>query len=174
MSTNCIRVVEYKNRKDQWIRCDKVSDNFHGFDKWRFEEFADRGLPNDCTVSPSEYTDTICGEEKDVSWGKSYVTLDELERWIAGQREEACAFLYRDMANTQFGYIVKLLKKETITEENIVNDVEFKETFEECLDWFEGQQAELSAACAVAHLKCDEGDKQWIPLDRVRIVYWFE
>lgn len=175
MSTNCITVVEYRTRQGEWVRCNKTNDNFHGFDTWRNKEYSDRGFPQGCTIDKSEYTDMLDGMKRDLSWGKSYITLEELEKWIEKERNNAANFLYSEMANSQFAYIIKKMEgKETVTENEIITNEDFRETFEECLDWFSGLEAELVGACSVARLMCDEEDKDYLPMDRVRIVYWFE
>lgn len=178
MSTNCIRVVEYRTRQGEWVRCNKTNDNFHGFDTWRNKDYSDRGFPQGCTVDKSEYTDMLDGMKRDLSWGKSYITLEELEKWIEKEFKAAGDFLYREMANTQFGYIIKKLEgKEPVAEGEIISDEEFKETFEECLDWFSGLESEYTAAYTAAQMKYkdnNDGDAYRLPLDRVRIVYWFE
>ena len=39
MSTYCHRIVEFRNKDNQWVKCAEFVDNFHGFDEWENKDY---------------------------------------------------------------------------------------------------------------------------------------
>ena len=44
MSIYCHRIVEFRNKDSQWVKCAEFVDNFHGFDEWKKRAFLMRSL----------------------------------------------------------------------------------------------------------------------------------
>lgn len=192
MSTDCHRIVEFRNKDNQWVKCAEFVDNFHGFDEWKNENYYGRGFPEGHTVDEKSLFDEELGRK--CVWGKSYITLTELIDWAKQEREEALAYIFKEL---HYGLTHKMVgklddiykvvvKKDDVkpvengdTEENdesydiLGNYDYFKEVVEEAFDQYEMLHDELvSAWSAVKPIKAEE--EYWVDPDRVRIVYYFD
>ena len=90
MSIYCHRIVEFRNKDNQWVKCAEFVDNFHGFDEWKNKEYYGRGFPEGHTVDEKSLFDEELGRE--YVWGKSYITMAELGAWAKQEKEEALVY----------------------------------------------------------------------------------
>jgi hypothetical protein len=190
VSTYCHRIVEFRNKDNQWVKCAEFLDNFHGFDEWKNKDYYGRGFPEGHTVDEKSLFDEETGKE--FVWGKSYITLTELCSWAKQEREEALAYIFKEL---HYGLTRKMegklddiykvvVKKEDVQpvengeDENDLYDLlgnydYFKEVTEEAFDQYEMLHDELISAWSVVEpIKAE--DEYWVESDRVRIVYYFE
>ena len=190
MSTYCHRIVEFCNKDNQWVRCAEFVDNFHGFDEWKNKEYYGRGFPEGHTIDEKSLFDEESGREW--VWGKSYITLGELSVWAAQEREEAMAYLYKELhygvTHKMVGKIDSMynviVKKEDIdpvdSEEEIDDEYDilgnydyFKEIVDESFVEYEMLHDELTSAWSVVE-PIKEKDEYWVDSNRVRIVFYFD
>lgn len=190
MSVYCHRIVEFRNKNNQWVRCAEFVDNFHGFDEWKNQDYYGRGFPEGHTVEKKEIFDEEAGRE--LVWGKSYITMSELGAWTKQEREDAMAYIFKELhyglTNKMVGrlddiYNVIVMKedvKPTDNEEDeessdydmLGNYDYFKEIIDEAFEQYIMLYEELISAWAVVEpLKSEE--EYWVEPDRVRIVYYF-
>lgn len=192
MSTYCHRIVEFHNKDNQWVKCAEFVDNFHGFDEWRNKDYYGRGFPEGHTVDEKKLIDEETGKE--FVWGKSYITLTELSAWAKQEREEALAYIFKElhyglthkMAGKLDDIYKAVVKKEDVkpvengdTEENddsydiLGNYDYFKEVVDEAFEQYEMLHDELVSAWSVVEpIKAE--DEYWVESERVRIVYYFD
>jgi len=188
MSVYCHRIVEFRNKDNQWVRCAEFLDNFHGFDEWKNREYYGRGFPEGRTIDEKSLFDEELGRE--YVWGKSYITMEELGAWAEKEKEDALAYIFnelhydvtRKMIGKIDGLYNVLIKREEVKpieeEEGDGYDVlgnynYFKEIVEEAFEQYEQLHDELISAWSVVEPIKDE-DEYWVEPDRVRIVYYFD
>lgn len=190
MSTYCHRIVEFRNKDNQWVKCAAFVSNFHGFDEWKNEKYYGRGFPDGHTIDEKELFDEELGKE--CVWGKSYITMSELDAWAEQEKEDAFAYIFNNFHNGLNNKLVGkiddmykvIVKKENINplENEDNSDYEydalgnydyFKEIVEEAFEQYNMLHNELVSAWSVVEsFKSD--DEYWIESDRVRIVYYFD
>lgn len=191
MSVYCHRIVEFRNKDNQWVRCAEFVDNFHGFDEWKNKEYYGRGFPEGHTVDENSLFDEELGRE--YVWGKSYITMAELGAWAKQEREEAMSYIFNEL---HYGLTHKMVgklddiysvivKKENVKPTDNEEDEEssnydmlgnydyFKEIMDEAFYEYEMLHDELISAWSVVEPVKDE-DEYWVEPDRVRIVYYFD
>lgn len=193
MSVYCHRIVEFRNKDNQWVRCAEFVDNFHGFDEWKNKEYYGRGFPEGHTVNEKSLFDEELGRE--YVWGKSYITMAELGAWAKQEREEAMSYIFKEL---HYGLTHKMVsklddiysvivKKENVKPTDNEEDEEssnyiydilgnydyFKEIIDEAFEEYEMLHDELVSAWSVVEPIKDE-DEYWVEPDRVRIVYYFD
>lgn len=193
MSVYCHRIVEFRNKDNQWVRCAEFVDNFHGFDEWKNKEYYGRGFPEGHTVNEKSLFDEELGRE--YVWGKSYITMAELGAWAKQEREEAMSYMFKEL---HYGLTHKMVsklddiysvivKKENVKPTDNEEDEEssnyiydilgnydyFKEIIDEAFEEYEMLHDELVSAWSVVEPIKDE-DEYWVEPDRVRIVYYFD
>ena len=192
MSIYCHRIVEFRNKDSQWVKCAEFVDNFHGFDEWKNKEYYGRGFPEGHTVDEKSLFDEELGRE--YVWGKSYITMAELGAWVKQEKEEAFAYVFKEL---HYGLTHKMVgklddiykvivKKEDVkpiengdTEEegdlyDILGNYDyFKEILEEAFDQYNMLRDELISAWSVVEPVKDENE-DWVEPDRVRIIYYFD
>lgn len=191
MSVCCHRIVEFRNKDSQWVRCAEFVDNFHGFDEWKNKDYYGRGFPEGHTVNEKSLFDEELGRE--YVWGKSYITMAELGAWAKQEREEAMSYIFKELhyglTHKMVGklddiYNVIVMKedvKPTDNEEDeessdydmLGNYDYFKEIIDEAFEEYEMLHDELISAWSVVEPVKDE-DEYWVEPDRVRIVYYFD
>ena len=191
MSVYCHRIVEFRNKDNQWVRCAEFVDNFHGFDEWKNKDYYGRGFPEGHTVDEKSLFDEELGRE--YVWGKSYITMVELGAWAKQEREEAMAYIFKELhyglTHKMVGklddiYNVIVMKedvKPTDNEEDeessdydmLGNYDYFKEIIDEAFEEYEMLHDELISAWSVVEPVKDE-DEYWVEPDRIRIVYYFD
>ncbi len=188
MSTCCHRIVEFRNKDNQWIKCAEFVDNFHGFDEWKNEDYYGRGFPEGHTVDEKKLINEETGKE--FVWGKSYITLTELSAWAKQEREEALAYIFKelhyglthkmiDKIDAIYNAVIKEEYKQVKTEDEEETDYDvlgnydyFKEIVDEAFEQYEMLHDELISAWSVVEpIKAE--DEYWVESDRVRIVYYF-
>lgn len=189
MSTCCHRIVEFRNKDNQWIKCAEFVDNFHGFDEWKNEDYYGRGFPEGHTVDEKKLINKETGKE--FVWGKSYITLTELIAWAKQEREEALAYIFKelhyglthkmiDKIDAIYNAVIKKEYKQVKTEDEEETDYDvlgnydyFKEIVDEAFEQYEMLHDELISAWSVVEpIKAE--DEYWVESDRVRIVYYFD
>ena len=191
MSVYCHRIVEFRNKDNQWVRCAEFVDNFHGFDEWKNKDYYGRGFPEGHTIDEKSLFDEELGRE--YVWGKSYITMAELGAWAKQEREEAMSYIFNEL---HYGLTHKMVgklddiysvivKKENVKPTDNEEDEEssnydmlgnydyFKEIMDEAFYEYEMLHDELISAWSVVEPVKDE-DEYWVEPDRVRIVYYFD
>lgn len=191
MTVYCHRIVEFRNKDNQWVRCAEFVDNFHGFDEWKNREYYGRGFPEGHTVDEKSLFDEELGRE--YVWGKSYITMAELGAWAKQEREEAMSYIFKELhyglTNKMVGKLDDIysviVKKENVKPTDNEEDEEetyydvlgnydyFKEIIDEAFEEYEMLHDELVSAWSVVEPIKDE-DEYWVEPDRVRIVYYFD
>ena len=191
MSVYCHRIVEFRNKDNQWVRCAEFVDNFHGFDEWKNKKYYGRGFPEGHTIDEKKFFDEEAGEEW--VWGKSYITMSELSAWAKQEREDAMAYIFKELhyglTNKMVGKLDDIysviVKKENVKPTDNEEDEEssnydmlgnydyFKEIIDEAFEEYEMLHDELISAWSVVEPIKDE-DEYWVEPDRVRIVYYFD
>lgn len=191
MSVYCHRIVEFRNKENQWVKCAEFVDNFHGFDEWKNKEYYGRGFPEGHTVDEKSLFDEKLGRE--YVWGKSYITMAELGAWAKQEREEAMVYIFKEL---HYGLTNKMVSKlddiynvivmkEDVKPTDNEEDEEssdydmlgnydyFKEIIDEAFEQYEMLHDELVSAWSVVEpIKAE--DEYWVEPDRVRIVYYFD
>lgn len=193
MSIYCHRIVEFRNKDNQWVRCAEFVDNFHGFDEWKNKEYYGRGFPVGHTIDENKLIDEETGKE--FVWGKSYITMSELGAWVKQEREDAMAYVFKELHYGLTNKMVSklddiysvIVKKENVKPTDNEEDEEssnyiydmlgnydyFKEIIDEAFEEYEMLHNELVSAWSVVEPIKDE-DEYWVEPDRVRIVYYFD
>lgn len=193
MSVYCHRIVEFRNKDNQWVRCAEFVDNFHGFDEWKNQDYYGRGFPEGHTVEKKEIFDEEAGREW--VWGKSYITMSELGAWAKQEREDAMAYIFKELryglTNKMVGrlddiYNVIVMKEDVKPTDNEEDEEEysrdydilgnydyFKHIVDESFEQYDMLHDELISAWSVVEPVKDE-DEYWVESDRVRIVYYFD
>lgn len=191
MSVYCHRIVEFCNKENQWVKCAEFVDNFHGFDEWKNQDYYGRGFPEGHTVDEKSLFDEELGRE--YVWGKSYITMSELGAWAKQEREDAMAYVFKELhyglTNKMVGKLDDIysviVKKENVKPTDNEEDEEssdydmlgnydyFKEIIDEAFEEYEMLHDELVSAWSVVEpIKAE--DEYWVEPDRVRIVYYFD
>lgn len=191
MSTYCHRIVEFYDKNNQWVRCGEFVDNFHGFDQWKNEDYYDRGFPENTTVKQEEITDSEDGRE--YVWGKSYVTMTELNAWIDKEKEESMSYLFNTIKDGMFYRMINKINDihtvvvdhaEPSKQDNSESDDDirydplsnydyFKDNVNVIFEQYESLCGESIAAWSVVETMKVE-DEYWIDPERVRIVFYFD
>lgn len=191
MSTYCHRIVEFYDKNKQWVRCGEFVDNFHGFDQWKNEDYYDRGFPENTTVKQEEITDSEDGRE--YVWGKSYVTMTELNAWIDKEKEESMSYLFNTIKDGMFYRMINKINDihsvvvdhtEPLKQDNSEFDDDirydplsnydyFKDNVNEIFEQYESLSGEAIAAWSVVETVKAE-DEYWIDSERVRIIFYFD
>ena len=191
MSVYCHRIVEFRNKENQWVKCAEFVDNFHGFDEWKNKEYYGRGFPEGHTVDEKSLFDEKLGRE--YVWGKSYITMSELGAWASKEREDAMSYIFKELhyglTHKMIGkiddmYSVIVKKEDVKPTDNAENEEEtdydvlgnydyFKDIVDEAFEQYEMLHDELVSAWSVVEPIKDE-DEYWVEPDRVRIVYYFD
>ena len=193
MSVYCHRIVEFRNKDNQWVRCAEFVDNFHGFDEWKNKDYYGRGFPEGHTVDEKSLFDEELGRE--YVWGKSYITIAELGAWAKQEREDAMAYIFKELhyglTNKMVGrlddiYNAIVMKEDVKPTDNEEDEEEysrdydilgnydyFKEIIDEAFEEYEMLHDELISAWSVVEPVKSE-DEYWVESDRVRIVYYFD
>ena len=191
MSVCCHRIVEFRNKDNQWVKCAEFVDNFHGFDEWKNEDYYGRGFPEGHTVDEKSLFDEELGRE--YVWGKSYITMSELGSWAKQEREDAMSYIFKelhyclthkmiDKIDAIYNAVIKEEYKQVKTEDEDNSDYDydalgnydyFKEIIDEAFEEYEMLHDELVSAWSVVEPIKDE-DEYWVEPDRVRIVYYFD
>lgn len=190
MSTTCYRCIEVKQNDGSWRACGEFSDNYHGFDRWRNEDFYERGFPEG---SKYHDMDMKSDDGRDYTWGHSYMLLSELEAWADRVKEDAMSYLFGNLhtgishridrrlkdIETKLGIDPKLPGKEHkqksedeyYTEfDPMDNFNQFKDLYEEVMEEYDGLNSQIIKAYTIA---TQAEDDRWIDSDKIRIVYYF-
>lgn len=184
MSVYCHRIVEFRNKDNQWVKCAKFVDNFHGFDEWKNKDYYGRGFPEGHTLSDEEVV-------SECVWGKSYITMVELGAWAKQEREEAMSYIFKelhyglthkmiDKIDAIYNAVIKEEYKQVKTEDEEETDYDvlgnydyFKDIVNEAFEQYEMLHDELVSAWSVVE-PIKAKDEYWVEPDRVRIVYYFD
>lgn len=124
MSTICYRIIEYRDGDGNWKQAGKIVDNFHGFDSWTNPQYSRRGFPDGHTVTNNEIESE---DGKDYTWGKSYITLSELDNWIKEDGTKSLSYLFSEINRSQANRIEKKI-------DSILNILKYSEVKEVTTD----------------------------------------
>ena len=192
MSVYCHRIIEYRNKDGQWVRCGEFIDNFHGFNNWNNEDYRDRGFPEGHTIKQDEI---VSDDGNEYVWGKSYVTLEELNTWVDKEKENSVKYLYSEINNCFhnrtaaklddiLNYIVdKKLPSDNKEDEDDYYDKEFdimkdisyfESTALDITETHDQLYCELIKAWALVDQVKDKEGEYWIEPSRARIVFYFD
>mgnify|MGYP007070191692 CR=1 FL=1 len=190
MSTVCHRCIERQEDDGSWKKCGEFSDNYHGFDRWRNEDYYERGFPEDSDLAKR---DLVSSDGRDYTWGHSYINLNELLVWADSVKERSMSMFYSTLhagithrierrlvdIQDQLGIDTNLhgdagkakSEDEYYSEYDPMGNFEqFKELYEECMEEYEGLNDQFIKAYTIASQSCDD---RWIPPQKIRIVYYF-
>lgn len=129
MSTYCHRIYEIKTPEGNWVALGEITDNFHGFDRWRFKH-SDRGLPNDSTVKKADLLDKEDGKE--YTYGYSYVTIGELNELANKETANLKEFILKkihEQPNTKIINRIDFIAKAVLDTYNPAKYDEYNEEF---------------------------------------------
>ena len=189
MSTYCIRNVEYINDEGKWTSCGEWEDNYHGFDRWRNENYYDRGIPKDSPMADHNFKDEETGV--DYYWGKSYITLAELATWMDKEKDDAYAYIFSELHRGRMNIMEKRLaniekklgildSKEQGEKQHDNDDGDeltaldslnvFSELIEESMEQYDGLSTQYIRAMSLVE---NTNGGHWISPDKVRIVFYF-
>lgn len=181
MSVYCHRITELKT-KDGWVNCGDVCDNYHGFADYNNEDYANRGLPDDTSVSIESYRMDDMGGGY-CCYGMSYITLPELLEWIKRERNTAINDIKNEFMRSSIFLILKKLNGEDVNMDDVdsyddvvLNNHFYEDIFDEITSPYEGLNREYISAYTLAENKLNElgMDDVYVDNKDVRIVFYFD